>query len=88
MKRTFCDRCDKQCVNTTVQIRIEVIHHTSDGKFVGEDDFKTIEVCLDCSNLIKEMVPQAFATMSRKDEMNEPMMAMTEAPVRVEERRH
>jgi hypothetical protein len=34
------------------------------------------------------MVPQAFATMSRKDEMNEPMMAMTEAPVRVEERRH
>jgi hypothetical protein len=76
MKKTFCDCCEEQCINTTVLLRIDVIHHTNDGQFVGEDDYKAIEICLNCSNMIKEMMPQAFIISHAKEEMSE----MAEAP--------
>jgi hypothetical protein len=60
MKKTFCDVDGKQCVNTTVIIHVAVQHHTKDGKTVGEDYFKPIEVCTDCETLLKRLFPQAF----------------------------
>jgi aspartate carbamoyltransferase catalytic subunit len=76
MKKTFCDCCEAQCVNTTVMLRIDVVHTTSDGKFVGEDSYKGIEICLDCVKMIKEMMPSAFV-INHRDEA----MAQAEASV-------
>jgi hypothetical protein len=60
MKKTFCDVDGKQCVNTTVHLHIQVEHHTKEGKTVGEDYFKPIEICTDCEDLLKRLMPQAF----------------------------
>jgi hypothetical protein len=60
MKKTFCDVDGKQCVNTTVVVHIQVLHHTKDGQIVGQDFFRPIEVCTDCEDLLKRLMPQAF----------------------------
>jgi len=85
MKKTFCDRCGKQCVNTTVVISVRVVHHTKTGEYVGDDEHKPIEVCTDCEYELRQLFPQAFS-MIQKDE------ALIDSPVaaeyrRVEERR-
>lgn len=86
MKKTFCDCCEVQCINSTVIIRTNIIHHTSDGSFVGEDEFKPIEICKACMDKIKDVMPQAFI-LHHHDEINRPDQAM-EAPVRVEGRHY
>jgi hypothetical protein len=76
MKKTYCDVDGKQCVNTTVLVHIAVRHHTKDGQVVGEDFFKTIEVCTDCEELLKRIIPQAFVMDHSRSE--EPQM---ESPI-------
>lgn len=78
MKRTFCDRCGKQCVNTTISVRIETLHHTSAGEFVGEDSNKPIEICKDCGREMEEFMPQAFVLM-RHQTKDSPMMINEES---------
>jgi hypothetical protein len=91
VKRTFCDVDGKQCVNTTVIVRIEVRHHTKDGKTVGEDYFKPIEICTDCEDVLKRIMPQAFIMDgSRSDEMpsrDEVMMAEAPPPIYTQDAR-
>ena len=76
VKKTFCDRCGSQCINTTVNITIVVVHHTKDLQYVGADEHKPIEVCLNCTDELRTLFPQAFI-LTPKDEM-----MMAEAPVR------
>jgi hypothetical protein len=75
VKKTFCDVDGKQCVNTTVLVHIAVRHHTKDGQVVGEDFFKTIEVCTDCEEILKRLFPQAFVMDHSRSE--EPQIAET-----------
>lgn len=67
-------------------MRAVMVHHTSDGKFAGEDEYKEVEICLDCFNKIKERVPKAFILIHREfvDEEARMSPSITEAPVRVE----
>lgn len=64
-KRTFCDRCGTQCVNTIVNLHIVTVHYMKDGVYVGEDEHKPIELCLNCTDEIKAIVPQAFQVRER-----------------------
>jgi hypothetical protein len=84
MKKTFCDCCGEQCINTTVILRIDVLHHTSDFQFVGEDEYKGIEICKKCMDKIREFMPQAFILAHHSD--RQPDGEAMEALVRVESR--
>jgi hypothetical protein len=74
-KRTFCDRCEAQCVNTTVAVQVTTIHHTKDGQYVGTDEHNPVEICLNCADELKQTFPQIFV-LAPRDEM------MMESPVR------
>jgi hypothetical protein len=76
MKKTFCDRNGEECVNTTVIISVRTVHHTKDGQYVGDDEHKPVEICLNCASEVEAVIPQAFA-LAPKDEM-----MMMESPVR------
>jgi hypothetical protein len=75
MKRTYCDVDGQECVNKTVNIHVHVEHHTKDYKTVGEDYYKSIEVCTDCENLLRRLMPQAFTMDHTHSE--EPQIAET-----------
>ena len=74
-KRTFCDRCGAQCVNTIIMLHIVTVHHMKDGTYVGEDEHKPIELCLNCADEVKALVPQAFEVRSKEPREEEAMMA-------------
>jgi hypothetical protein len=82
VKRTFCDVDGKECINKTVNVRIEVIHHTKNGQIVGEDFFKPIEVCMDCEDLLKRLMPQAFILDKQMEQIH-----IAETPVTYENAR-
>lgn len=67
LKKTFCDACGKQCINSTTIIRIEVLHFTRDNKIVGDDDYNPIEICRRCTDKVREVLPKAFEIMSRPE---------------------
>jgi hypothetical protein len=56
-------------------VHIQVLHHTKDGQPVGQDYFRPIEVCTDCEELLKRLMPQAFVMDSMRSE--EPQIAET-----------
>jgi hypothetical protein len=56
MRKTFCDRCGGECINTTVILSVRQEHRTSDGAHVGEDEYKPLDLCNDCGALVKELV--------------------------------
>jgi len=84
VKRTFCDRCDERCINVTTVMRLATVHHTKDGSFVGEDEYKEVELCKKCTDILKEFMPEAF-TLRHHDERPPDEVAM-EAPLPI--RRH
>ena len=67
MQKTFCDRCEKQCVNTVVAVAIATKHQTADGQYLGTDEYKPIEICHDCATLLEGVLPNAFKLI-RRDE--------------------
>lgn len=81
MKKTFCDRDGKQCVNTTVIVSVRTIHHTADFQYVGSDEYKDIELCVECAALLRSFMPAAFVIQIANE--HEEDMAMAEAPIRV-----
>jgi hypothetical protein len=83
MKKTFCDRCDAQCVNTTIMVQVTTVHHTKDNTYVGDDVHAPAEICLNCASEVEAVIPQAFRI--RQKEPEEAMIA--ESPVR-EDFRH
>ena len=48
MKKTFCDGCGTECVNSTVHLSGAIIHSTSRGEQVGYDDMRPAELCTGC----------------------------------------
>jgi hypothetical protein len=40
-----------------------------DGKYVGEDEFKPVELCANCLKDMEEFFPQAFALRYDKDSL-------------------
>ncbi len=56
MRKTYCDRCGVQCVNTMVHIHGVIQHQTSQGESVGSDEIKPVEICLECYRLVKELL--------------------------------
>jgi hypothetical protein len=72
VKRTYCDVDGKQCVNTTVILHVIVQHHTKDGQSVGQDYFRPIEICTDCEEILRRLMPQAFVMDGSRSE--EPQM--------------
>lgn len=90
-KRTFCDRCEAQCVNTTVAMNMTTVHHTKDNTYVGEDNYAPVEICLNCADELKAAFPQLFKLRPREDDppIREAMMAPVamEYRDRAEERR-
>jgi hypothetical protein len=68
MKKTFCDRCGAQCVNTTVMVHIMTLHHTKDNTHVGEDQHDPAEICLNCASEVEAVIPQAFKLLQRDEE--------------------
>jgi|SRR5215472_6185332 len=89
MKKTFCDVCDKQCVNTTFVLRVARLQHTKKGEYVGDDEYQPIELCSECINVIKEFMPDAFTLQHHSDVPGEtaarfdPREHSVDAPVRV-----
>lgn len=77
LKKTFCDRDGKQCVNTIVIVQVRQLHQTQDGQYVGVDEFNDIELCKDCAELLQEFMPKAF-TLRRHD----PELADAAVPIR------
>jgi hypothetical protein len=49
-----------------------------DGKYVGEDEYKPIELCANCLKEFEEFFPQAFALRYDKDSLPRDDEAMTE----------
>ncbi len=86
MRRTFCDRCGAQCVNTTVRLHGAIEHSTSAGEQVGYDEIRPVEVCAACYRLVKKLlgleeIPQERDTDSvMASPVNRALV--TEAPVR------
>lgn len=56
MRKTFCDRCGVQCVNTVVHLHGAIEHTTSRGENVGHDEIRPVELCDGCYGLVKELV--------------------------------
>lgn len=56
MRKTFCDGCGQQCVNTVVVLHASVQHQTSSGAQVGWDETKPVELCTDCFEPIQKML--------------------------------
>jgi hypothetical protein len=89
MKRTFCDVDGKQCINKTVTVHIAVQHYTKDGKTVGEDYYKPIEICKDCEEVLRRIMPQAFTMDHSHSDMepvrDEAMMAEAPRPIYIQD---
>jgi hypothetical protein len=73
MRKTFCDRCGEQCVNTIVHLYGTVEHQTNQGEQVGGDDIKQVELCNRCFKLVQELVSLTVRPQE---------MAMAAPPVR------
>lgn len=56
MRRTFCDRCGAQCVNTTGHVGGYVEHTTSQGQQVGTDELVPGDLCKDCTTAVIEFI--------------------------------
>jgi len=71
MRKTFCDRCEKQCVNTIVHIYGTIEHQTSQGEVVGGDDIKPVELCKTCFDLVYDLLGLVIRPqeMARDSEM-------------------
>ena len=82
MKKTFCDRCETQCVNTTIMVNLTTVHHTQDNTYVGEDNYSPVEICINCGEELRAAFPQLFK-LRPKGDMEEPAM---DSPVRAEYR--
>jgi len=71
MRKTFCDGCGAECINTTVHLNGAVSHTTNQGEQVGYDDIKPVELCLDCFAPIQK----ALGMTVRPQEMDGPVRA-------------
>jgi hypothetical protein len=78
VRRTFCDRCEEPCVNTTVMINVDVHHHTNDGQVVAEDNYRPIELCNVCLEALREFMPGTLAIRHHSDAEPVSEMARTE----------
>lgn len=56
MRKTFCDRCKAECVNTVGRFNGYVEHTTSGGEQVGMDEMKQVELCRICTNIACELL--------------------------------
>lgn len=54
MRRTFCDRCGGECVNTTGHFGGHVEHTTRQGEQVGFDEMPSVDLCRDCTAAVAE----------------------------------
>ena len=54
MRRTFCDRCGGECVNTTGHLSGHVEHTTKRGEQVGFDEMPSVDLCKDCTTAVIE----------------------------------
>lgn len=52
MKKPFCDKCGKLCVNKSVHLGGRVEHFTNQFEGVGEDELRLKELCSDCAESI------------------------------------
>jgi len=75
MQKTFCDRCEKQCVNTVVGVQVGTRHQTADGQYLGTDEYKPIELCRDCATLLEGVIPSAFKLIRRDEPDSVPSSA-------------
>lgn len=55
--RTFCDRCNTECVNSVTKVYVEVIHKISSGEHAGNDEYKPSELCFVCG---QEVISLAY----------------------------
>lgn len=82
MKKTFCDVCDKQCINTTFVLRVARLQYTKNGEYVGDDEFQPIELCSECIDAVKEFMPNAFILQHHSDHPVEEMAVELPLPMR------
>jgi hypothetical protein len=57
MRKTFCDTCGTECVNTVVQVNVTTMHQTQDGIHAGVDEYKPAELCVGCGDKLKAFLP-------------------------------
>ena len=49
MRKTFCDRCGAECINTTGHIGGHIEHSTRAGETVGVDELMSSDLCKTCT---------------------------------------
>ena len=83
MRKTFCDRCGEECVNSVVHVHISETHTTNRAEVVGDDEYAPAELCHSCGDALKEFLPSLGRLLYRKEPIgeDEPQMARAiEAP--------
>lgn len=56
MRKTFCDLCGAECVNTSVTVSAETRQHTSRGEQVSYSYTKPAELCLACYRPVRDLL--------------------------------
>jgi hypothetical protein len=54
VRKTFCDRCGAECVNTIGRIWGSVDHQTKAGEHVGNDELRPTDLCKACMDWVVE----------------------------------
>jgi hypothetical protein len=61
MRKTFCDRCEAECVNTVLVVRLHVQHTTRRHEFIDADEMTPAELCAACGELVKDALGPELA---------------------------
>ncbi len=78
MRRTFCDRCGGECVNTVGHLYGVIEHLTSGGEQVGQDELKPVDLCHSCIRLGAAQ----FGMVAQPRELEKPMLSAAGAMTR------
>ena len=74
VRKTFCDRCGAECVNTTGHFGGHVEHTTSKGETVGIDEIEPMHLCNACIDVAQALLGFRI----RPQEMEKPLQNMFE----------
>jgi predicted Fe-S protein YdhL (DUF1289 family) len=69
--RNFCDGCGNELTGYRARLRGEILHSTSDGEYVGEDDIKQVDLCKGCLKRIQEIVSFKISGTSSLEGMSD-----------------
>lgn len=67
MTRTYCDRCGSECTNGQAVVYMRIIHRTSQGEWVGEDETKPKDLCHTCGEVVRKLLGLEVVEQERND---------------------